>query len=334
MRFAVTSVRQDAGMDTREASLTAHAARHHGIIVRRHALDAGLPRHRIDQLVQHGRWVPVARGVYRIAGVPESWHQQLYVACCAADAVGSHRSALAVAGATTPPGRPHVTVPHGNWSRRPGMTIHRARLHPVDQTVVDGIAVTTVPRALVDLAGCTGPVELQRLVDSAFHTQRSLTTGAVEAAWERAQRGPGRHGWNRLDAALDTWRHEIRPASPAEARLLRMLQQWGFPEPDRQIAVVDEAGVTIGRIDVGWWAARVGLDYDSVEHHGPDRWGPDERRHVRISDQEWLLIHVDKADLLPGARGLRDSLERAFAARASMAHDTTGPHPARRSHAA
>lgn len=74
----------------------------------------------------------------------------------------------------------------------------------------------------------------------------------------------------------------------------------------------DGDGTVIGRVDVGWSARRVGLEYDSDEFHGPSRWTGDEARHHAIEALGWRLLHVDKVDLRPGRAGLRGALARAW----------------------
>lgn len=52
--------------------ITALAARQHGVVARRQLLDLGATKGQIDGLVHRGRLVAVERGVYRVAGVPET----------------------------------------------------------------------------------------------------------------------------------------------------------------------------------------------------------------------------------------------------------------------
>lgn len=212
---------------------------------------------------------------------------------------------------TSAPLRPDVTVPMGQTSRLSGATTHRARLTPIDIERVGPIPVTTIERTLVDCAAILGPVRLQRLVDAAMHTKRT-SARTVDAAWERAQRAPGRWGYDKLMTALEDWREGIAPDTAAEARLIRVLRQWGFPEPERQIPIVDESGQTIGRVDLGWTPQRVGLEYDSERWHGPERWERDEARHRAIEALGWSLLHADKVDLRPGQRRLRNDLDRSW----------------------
>ena len=248
-----------------------------------------------------------------------SW-QTIVLAPCLAHAPHANASLLTgarVHGLTrTSPSKPDVCVPFEKTSRVSGATSHRARLTPLDRTMVGPIPVTSIERTLVDLAAVLGPLHLRSIVDSAMHTGR-ITARSVDEAWERSQRAPGRKGRGNLMAALETWRPAIRPGSPAEARLLRQLRQWGYPEPDRQIVVKDGAGSVVARIDAGWQTRRVGLEYDSEEWHGEDRWSHDEARHALLESLGWSILHVDKIDLRPGERRFRRELEHAWNRRAA-----------------
>jgi hypothetical protein len=117
-----------------------------------------------------------------------------------------------------------------------------------------------------------------------------------------------RHARETLMAAADVWRPAIRPGSVAEVRLLRQLQEWGLAVPSRQVPVIDGEGVVMARIDVGWPSVRLGLEYDSLEWHGPARWVGDEACHAMITGLGWTVLHVDAGDLRPGS-SLRARLE-------------------------
>ncbi len=288
----------------------------HGLISRDEALRLGMSASTIDSRRRSGRWETVTRGVYRLAGVPSDWHQLAHAACLArdGDAVASMLTAAALAGFARPPSRPHLTVPRGAGVSSPVATVHRARLHPIDRTSYDGIPATTPARTLVDLARPSTASALERLVDDAMHTHRTLTARSVEAAWDRAQFAPGRHGWSKLDTALEDWRSTIKPGSPAEKRAIRMVQQWGFPEPERQIQIRDSAGNLLALVDLGWRLVRIGVEYDSERWHDRDRWSADERRHQRVEAAGWHLLHLDKGGLRPGDSSFRRDLERAWRA--------------------
>jgi len=89
------------------------AARHLGLLTWRVAIEAGLTRHQIQTLLEHGRWIRVLPAVYRVAAAPQSWEQMALAACLGGPngTVASHRSAAALWGLRPPAARPEVTVP-------------------------------------------------------------------------------------------------------------------------------------------------------------------------------------------------------------------------------
>jgi hypothetical protein len=192
-------------------------------------------------------------------------------------------------------------VPRGRSGRRRVGAVHRSDLSGVDGATVDDVPCTTVARALVESAALVDRATMCDLVDEAFVT-RHATRDAVVAAAARAGR---LHGKALLADVLDAWRPEIRPESPAEARLLRRLVELGLPAPESQYTIATAGGSTI-RFDVAWPAYRVALEYDGRRWHGPRQWEHDERRHEAARALGWLVLHVDATFLLPGDDRLRD----------------------------
>jgi hypothetical protein len=302
-------------METADARANDLMARQHGLLTRQQAFDAGLSPGQIQRRLASGAWKLVGPSTYASAAAPAVWPQAAAAACLSGsvDAVSSNLTAADLNGlARSNRMRPEITVPFGRSTQRPDVTVHRARLHPIDRTVVDGVPTTTVARTIIDCAGWMGTKRLKALVDTAMHQQRNLTVRAVEAAWDRSQAAPGRHGRAGLWSALDDWREEIRPGSPAEMRLRRQLVQWGFPEPEHQVPIEDEDGIVIARADLGWIRVKVGFEYDSDDFHGPDRWAADERRHQKIERLGWTLLHADALDLRARSRDLLAALRRAW----------------------
>lgn len=301
-------------MSEADQRVAALAASQLGLISYPQARASGLSVGQVKYRIKTGAWIPVLRGVYRLAGVPKRWEQRALAPCLAREgltAVSRLTAARMHDLQRSSPFLPDVTVPMGHAAQLPGATIHRARLTPIDVERIGPIPVTTIERTLVDCAAILGPVRLQQLVDAAMHTKRT-SARAVDAAWDRSQHAPGRWGHKKLLAALEDWRGEIAPDTAAEARLIRVVRQWGFPEPERQIVITDASGQAVGRVDLGWSPQRIGLEYDSERWHGQERWAHDERRHRAIEALGWTLLHADKVDLRPGQTGLRRDLERVW----------------------
>jgi len=284
----------------------------HGAISRSQALQAGLSPDQIDRLLAARRWLRALRGVYVVAGSPDTWQRRAMAACLAGPTgtVASYLTAAALFGLGKPPNVPHVTVPSRASGRFGRASVHWAALSPQDVCFVGEIPSTTPARTLVDCATILEFNALCELVDPAIC--RELTDPSrLRAAAGRASRGPGRKGLPLLEEVLLVWAGP-RPGSPAEMRLLRRLIGWGFPQPERQVVITDEQGAFLGRIDLGWADHRFGFEYDGAEFHTPRQWESDEARQYAIEAMGWRIERVDKFDLRPSSTRLRELLAPIF----------------------
>jgi predicted transcriptional regulator of viral defense system len=301
---------------TPEQRAGALAAQQHAAITRSQAIKAGLTRHDIDGRVARGQWLAPIRGIYVVAGAPSTWQQQLTVAMLAAPpgSVASYLSAAALFALADPPDVPHITVPRGLSGRIGDCVVHWARLDSADMCVIGRFPCTRPARTVVDCAGLLGYEALCEMVDRALCRRRVASRAVMRSAARRASPGSRRRGLPALERALEVWTPGPRPGSEAEMRLIRQLVEWGFPMPERQIKVFDHDGHLVAKVDCGWRALRVGLEYEGAEYHGPRRWGADDRREDRIEALGWRIEPVDKFDLRPSATRLRDLLAPLFAA--------------------
>lgn len=126
-----------------------------GYFTTRQAEVAGVDRSQLSRQVSAGRLRRVSRGLYRLLYFPDSPYEDLMVAWLQAGpgSVISHGSALALYGLSdSMPAETHVTVPRTASRRRPGLRLHTGRLPPHEVTHLYGLAVTTVPRTIADVA--------------------------------------------------------------------------------------------------------------------------------------------------------------------------------------
>jgi hypothetical protein len=290
----------------------------HGLITRAQARSTGLTDDQIDWRVRTGRWRRIAPAVYAVAGSPRSWRQDALAACLAGPAgtAASFLTAAALHGLWTPPPLPHVTAPRGTSARLRIARVHRGDLDPLDRCRIDGIPATGPARTLVDAAMLVAREPLADLVDDALC--RHLTAApAVLAAAARAQHGPGRRGIPLLREVLEAWHAGIQPGSPAEMRLLRLLEQSGFGTPVKQLRVYARDGTFIGRLDLAYPEWFGGLEYDGERFHNPRHWARDEARYAAFRAAGWSVESVAKHDLLGGARDLLERLRKSRARRAA-----------------
>src|SRR5437763_1201551 len=142
-------------------------------------------------------------------------------------------------------------------------------------------------RSLVRAGG--GP---RRMRSSCTRAKRS-----IRALLERVGRR-GRNGAGVLRTVIDERvpGHAV-PESPMETRLLWLLRQLGFPAPVPQYEVWVQ-GQFYGRLDAAYPDERVGVEYQSYEHHaGKLSVDRDNARRRRFTSINWDVIEVTAADL-------------------------------------
>lgn len=297
-------------MDSPDVRLAALAQLQHGCFRLDQVLACGFTVAQVRTRMDRGQWWRPMRGLVAITAWPDSWERQGAIALVARPegALGELTAARLLGLVDSSPQRPVLLVPPGASGRTPVADVRRADLALDATTVVRGLRCTDASRTLLDLAGSVGPKRLRAMVDRALHL-RPESARALARAVDRAPRLDP-EGRAALTAAIDVWLPAIRPGSIAEARLLRQISQWDLPTPERQVVVRDEGGAAIARLDAGWPACRLGLEYDSRRWHGPGRWSVDEARHAALHRLGWEVLHLDSLDLRPGS-DLRQRLEAA-----------------------
>lgn len=166
--------RQELSPDRR---LIALAEQQDGLFTREQAEASGLGRSARARRLEAGRWERVQRGVFRFAGAPSSWRQQLLAACLAGDGlIVSHRASAALWELEgVPEGLVEVTYPVGIRPSLAGAVMHRAGLFAsLGKTRQCGIPVSSVPRTLMELATVVQADVVERALDDAL--RRRLVT--------------------------------------------------------------------------------------------------------------------------------------------------------------
>ena len=91
------------------------------------------------------------------------------------------------------------------------------------------------------------------------------------------------------------WHAESAAESPMETRLRMLLVLAGLPRPQAQVSVHDDAHVFIGRPDLYYPAARLGLEYDGGTHR--QSLAEDNRRQNRLLDAGVRLLRFTASDI-------------------------------------
>ncbi len=305
------------------AAVAARARRQHGVVTRRQLEALGHNRMSIQRLLDRGLLDRLHRGVYRAAGVPESWHQRQLAAvlACGPGAVASHRAAAHLWGLLEePPARPEVTVPRGRTPKPSGVIVHRSTaLDHLDVVTHRRIPATTPMRALLDLGAVLGPDELEDCLDRGLQARR-YSVATVEWAYNRLA-APGRHGTGVLRAVLDERAlGEDPPDGLLEPRMARLLRDAGLAGWVFQHEVRDRAGRFVARVDFAWPALRLAVEVDGYEKRATRRaMQADYDRQHALEDLGWLVRRFTWIDVVrrpaPVAAAIARDLER-LAARA------------------
>lgn len=243
------------------------ADRQYAVITTGQLLTAGLSRRQIDRRVAAGVLAPVHRGVYRLGGAPQSWHQAVMAACLASSGVASHRSAAALWGFRgCEPGVVEVTVPGRRSSDLAGVLCHTSeKLEMSDTTERAGLPVTTPARTLLDLGAVVRRHAVERALEGAIH--RELVTPAELRATLHRAGARGRDGTGVLrDLLRDRSPDQAATESPLEDDLVRLLRRANLPEPVRQHVVRLPGGRTV-RLDLAYPDRKVAIEAQGFVWH-------------------------------------------------------------------
>lgn len=138
-----------------------------------------------------------------------------------------------------------------------------------------GIPVTPVPRTVVDLARTGTLAQGLVVADAALHLGKCTLAELDE---EIAQLPPGARGRRR--AALAIHLADGRSESPGESLSRARIYQFGLPQPDLQVALVD-GGTVFGYGDFGW-PGLIGEFDGKVKYVSPEVVWEEKRREDRI----------------------------------------------------
>jgi hypothetical protein len=283
-----------------ERAVAGYSASHHGVFGSAVLHELGATRRFADNRVANGRWVRLYEGVFRLAGAPRTWRGELLAACLAAGpcALASHRSAAELW--KWPGGRTdfvEITCPRWRRGQEAGPVIHESKaLDPADRCVVDNIPVTSPGLTLLMLGAVASPLTVEMALDVALR-QGHVTYASLRALLRRVGRR-GRNGAGVLRTIVNERAPDRGvPESPMETKLLRLVRELGFPPPIAQYEVRHE-GSFYGRLDAAWPDRKVGIEYDSYEHHtGKLALVRDNARRDALRAIEWRIVVATAEDL-------------------------------------
>jgi hypothetical protein len=253
----------------------------HGIVTLEQLRDAGLGAGAVGLRLHNGRLHRLHRGVYAVGHARISQEARWLAAVLALGdgAVLSHVSAAALWGIRySSSAYVHVTVPTaGGRHRRPGVVVHRSlTLGPADVDEREGIAVTSLSRTLLDLAGMLAPGRLERAVERSL-AARLFDLRAVEAVLHANRRRRGAAALTEIVARIHAEPSLTR--LELEALMLDLCDAHGIERPAVNVLV---DGL---EVDFLWRAQRLVVETDGREDHDtPVAFARDRER------DEWLTV--------------------------------------------
>lgn len=214
-----------------DAEIARLAERQHGVVARRQLLALGLGEDALQHRLSAGRLYLLHQGTYAVGHrvLTRSSRWMAAVLATGPDAVLSHWSAAAL-WMIRPNSKSliEVTTPHKSRSWD-GIKRHHKALPADEVTIRDGIPVTTVPRAIFDLAATEDVDTIAAMLRESEH--RNL--------WDRlslpdlVERYPGRRGVKRVRLALQRVTEEPsgRKRSKLEERFAPFIRRHHLPMP-------------------------------------------------------------------------------------------------------
>lgn len=251
-------------MKDREATraIRALAERQHGVVARWQILELGASEGLIQRRTVGGMLIPVFHGTFTLGRRRLNREGRWMAAVLASgpQAVLSHASAMELWDMRRSRGPIEVLRRSGGvWHRHPEIRVHQTRsLPPEHVTDEGGIPVTTVERALLDMAGRLSARQQERALVAADRSGR--------VNWPVLQRlvgrGRGKKGIGRLRrVAMEVDPRAVDARSPLEVDFLALCRESEIPPP--QINVF--AGPYL--VDFLWPAQKVVVETDGYAYH-------------------------------------------------------------------
>lgn len=297
--------------------------------MRRQAIENGVRCDEVDYLVRRGEWIALRRGAYvgrdtYDSFTPEQRHRALIYAVIRrlrVPAVVSHVSAALLQGLPTwglDLADVHVSRRDLHSPRREaGVHHHAGELRDDEVVMIDGLAVTSLARTMIDTARIS-PFESSVVVADAAVRSASGVKDAALARLNQTRDWPGSRNAGAVVEFADA-----RSESVGESRGRVLFRNMGLPNPELQIEVHDRRGFLIGRADYSFEEHRTLGEFDGKgkylasylpgEKPGDVVWR-EKRREDRLRHQGFEVVRFTWADLDHPTRvagRFRDAFTRA-----------------------
>lgn len=285
-------------------------ARQYGLVTKEQLHEAGLSRRRIERLIDQGILIVRFRGVYAVgheARDPRADEMAVLLAL-GAETVLSHRTAGAFWGLCDRPRLIEVIQPRRGSVGLAGVRAHRVETLYRDEWLhADGLAVTTVARTLLDLAGLLDEQGLAAAY-AAADRQGRIRHSEIRRVLTRGNR-KGSAALRRLYWQRDPSRRPTR--SDFERMVfdsMRRRRRFELPETNQMIA---------GReVDMVWRKKRLMVELDGYRNHsGDDSFNSDRARDLEMERRGFTVVRISWQMWAEDPARVLDSLTEILAAR-------------------
>lgn len=293
-------------MDRLDHTVASLAETQHGLVSWTQLSATGASSAQIRRRTATGHLRPVYRGVYRVAGSPDTHAQRLLasVLFSGPGSAASHRSAALLHGLLRIDEMVELCTPRRRRARSlPETTVvHTSIVLPrSDLTTVGRIPCTTVERTLIDLGAVVSRGRVAVALDTAL--RESKTDLSLLTYVHARRRGRGRRGAGVLARVLDDHAATGTTESPYERRLVDAILDCGLPLPTLQHEVHD-GGRLLARLDLAWPAAGIAVEVDGHGYHASrDQRASDATRQNRLVALGWTVYRFTTDQIatdLPG----------------------------------
>lgn len=181
----------------------------------------------------------------------------------------------------------HVTVTgKSRRTRIEGIACHVAARLPGEVVEVVGVRISAPWVMFVELASLLSLVDLVVVGDAMVRLR--LTT--AEELARHCSQSTDRHARAAGRAAAYV---RDRVDSPMETRLRMLIVLAGLPEPEVNLAIRDQYGRELARLDLSYPALKLVVEYDGRQHaEDTEQWGRDLARREWLDDDEWKILVV------------------------------------------
>lgn len=221
-------------------------------------------------------------------------------------------SAAAIHGTKWLPQNDPVELIHTNRRAPRGISVWSDRLLRDEQTVIDGLPVTTPARTAFDI-GRRNAIDLAVERLDALMNATGTSVADIETVMAHHR---GARGLTRLAHVLDL--ADGGAESPWETRTRLIVVRAGFAAPQTQLVVRNRFGDFVARLDMGWKDHKVGIEFDGAQHWtDAGQRSRDIDRAKELADEGWRIVRVSSDMVRHRAGTIVSRVAEAFTALAA-----------------